>query len=171
MNAPYHINIMKQNIKEFNVSIQRQTIFGKEIEQEPTPMVEKEYKMPFEMKVFKKRVAKHNYYRNRHKEPKPVVESSVYVHQEHINDPKDTSWSKLSILQKKSVLRTFLQKCITNTTDYKTTFQKIWKEIRGKRLKVNHLDFEEGKIVSLHGFEKDANNEWHFEPIALMTKK
>ena len=67
MDISYHLRQIEKSIVEYNLFLEREYPELRQAEKETPTIVDKEYKMPFEMKVFQKRLKKHT---NQHKPTK-----------------------------------------------------------------------------------------------------
>ena len=162
----YHIKQIKSLITKFN-----NTFDGAElIEEEEPGNPETEYKMPFELKVFKKRVKKHNFYRNRNK---PVSTKTYvdYVEEEELPPDEEIEtefkWSKLGILEKKKALKEYLKSLNLSKDGFRLIFKQLWDACRMKFVKSKHVKVENGVISHITGMEL-VGTQWCFNHADLL---
>ena len=129
-----HVGEIRKLITQFNDSIKDKppTFTENEVSRD------KEYKMPFEMKVFKKRVQKHNFYRNRHKTSTVKTDIQEWRDEEKRDVDQNTpprKWTALNMIEKKQKIRHFLKEKKMATIEFTTLFRKIWKSVQNKDVK------------------------------------
>lgn len=162
----YHIDNILSLISKFNSSFENvETVPDEVIENK-----EKEYKMPFELKVFKKRVKKHNFYRNRNK-PKDTTEYIDWVDDAEStldeNQETEFKWSKLGLLEKKKALKDYLKSLNLSKDGFRLIFKQLWDACRMKFVKTRHVKVENGVISHITGMEL-VGTQWCFNHADLL---
>lgn len=157
MDISYHLRQIEKSIVEYNLFLEREYPELCQAEKETPTIVDKEYKMPFEMKVFQKRLKKHTFYRNRHKkvvqEDSSVVEFKSNEPTTENEYPDDISWSKLSKLLQKRALSKFIKSLHLCPEETRALIVHIWDAIMKKLLKTKHIQYEKREIKSICGLE------------------
>jgi len=158
MDVSYHLRQIEKSIAEYTIFLEQEYPELRCTEEEETKTVDKEYKMPFEMKVFQKRLKKHTFYRNRHKRPvqeKPAADFECADTTEDVNkdtnDDEDIPWSKLSKLSQKKAIASYIKSLALPSESSRRLILQIWDAIVHKYLKTKHITYTQKKIESISG--------------------
>ena len=183
MDIHHHLTNMKETIQQFNESLQVRNETFPTREEDIIP--EKEYKMPFEMKVFKKRVQKHQFYRNRNKTKKKEVVSLDFDAHDHTQTStvdggtktaettgskeitEIKTWTSLPTLSKKRKLRVFLRTLDISPNTYKSLYNHIWSTMQTKMMKAKHVELDKNEIIHIHGLGQ-IDGQWLFNSADLL---
>tara|TARA_B110000914_G_scaffold225484_1_gene246338 strand:+ start:1804 stop:2310 length:507 start_codon:yes stop_codon:yes gene_type:complete len=166
MDIEDHISSIKNLIKDFNKE------FVDPMDIYKTPEVhKKEHKMPFEMKVFKKRVQKHDFYRNRHKTKRPT-QVIVNFNEYEKNIPEEPTkvkktWASYNSLEKKYAVRNFLRSINMPDKQFTHLYSEIWNSICLKQIKAKHVLLTNDKIKDIKGLIQMDNGNWIFNSSEL----
>lgn len=156
MDVAYHLRQIEKSIAEYTVFLEKEYPELRCTEEEETKTVDKEYKMPFEMKVFQKRLKKHTFYRNRNKRPSEDLpatdfESTDNTQHENTNQDSNIPWSKLTKLSQKKALATYIKSLKLAPETSRTLILQVWDALLKRYLKAKHITYTEKKVENIAG--------------------
>jgi hypothetical protein len=165
MDISYHLREIEKSIVEYSVFLEQEYPELRCTEEEETKTVDKEYKMPFEMKVFQKRLKKHTFYRNRNKRPvqdEPVADFQVTDTTEHADTgadedavadavADDVPWSKLTKLSQKKAIASYIKSLELPAESSRTLILHVWDAIVRKYLKAKHITYAKKRVERIAG--------------------
>jgi len=157
MDISYHLREIEKSIVEYSVFLEQEYPELRCTEEEETKTVDKEYKMPFEMKVFQKRLKKHTFYRNRNKRPvkdESVADFQVTDEAEHADEgivSDDVPWSKLTKLSQKKTIASYIKSLKLPAESSRTLILQVWDAIVRKYLKAKHITYAKKRVECIAG--------------------
>ena len=164
MDISYHTEQIKNSINQYNVNLSSQ-LPPDTREQEDQNFSEKEYKMPFEMKVFQKRLKKHLFYRSQKNKPERKQEVTEPFEDEPVPLMNDQlKWSSLSMLQQKRLIIQYIRGLsINDDATQQSISRQVWNAITQRFLKTKHVKYNPKKkqIEQIQGLE-ERNGVWAF---------
>lgn len=156
MNVTFHLKQIEKSIVEYTMFLEQEYPELRCTEEEETKTIDKEYKMPFEMKVFQKRLKKHTFYRNRNKRPvqnETAVDFQVTdtVENNDTNVDNDVPWSKLTKLSQKKAIASYIKSLDLPADSSRTLILQIWDAFVKKYLKTKHIMYAKKRVTCITG--------------------
>lgn len=164
MDISYHTEQIKNSINEYNVSLSSK--FPNETEgQVEQNYSEKEYKMPFEMKVFQKRLKKHLFYRSQKNKPQQKEDVTQPFEEEPLPPLNNkVKWSSLPMLQQKRLIVQYIRGlAIHDDITQQRIIRQVWDAMSKRFLKTKHVKYNQEKksIEQIQGLE-ERDGIWAF---------
>lgn len=173
MDIAYHTAQIKHSITEYNKNLQSSLPIHMSGNEEHTYQ-EKEYKMPFEMKVFQKRLKKHLFYRSQkknlvQKKTEEIITVPFNDEETETTSDEHVKWSALTSLQQKKAIVQFIQQLqLEDSLTTQTLIRQVWDAVTQRFIKSKHVTYNTKKkvIENIHGLEQ-RDHTWAFNVAAL----